>query len=150
MTDDIMRVGEPQPAGFWIRAVALVIDFVVALFVKLSLEFIAGRRYGAEVEQVWSFQTTIVLFTLLFTAVYTTLLHAWLGQTVGKSVVGVRVVAADGRALEGGPAFLRYLGYYASIATFGFGYVMAALRRDKRALHDLIAGSRVERVRRGA
>lgn len=147
MSDDIIRVGEPRPAGFWIRAVALVIDLVIAAFVKLSLDFIAGRRYGAEVEQAWSFQSTIVLFTLLFTAAYTTLLHSWLGQTVGKSVVGVRVVAVDGRMLEGGPAFLRYLGYYASIATFGFGYLMAALRRDKRALHDLIAGSRVERVR---
>jgi uncharacterized RDD family membrane protein YckC len=150
MTDDIIRVGEPRAAGFWIRAVALVIDLVIVAFVKLSLDLMVGRRFGAEVEQAWSFQTTIILFTLLFTAAYTTLLHTWLGQTVGKSVVGVRVVAADGRGLEGGPAFLRYLGYYASIATFGFGYAMAALRRDKRALHDLIAGSRVERVRRGA
>jgi uncharacterized RDD family membrane protein YckC len=150
MSDDITYVGEVRAAGFWIRAVALVIDLVIVGFVKLSLEFIAGRRYGAEVEQAWSFQTTIVLFTLLFTAAYTTLLHTWLGQTVGKSVVGVRVVAVDGRGLAGGPAFLRYLGYYVSLATFGFGYLMAALRRDKRALHDLIAGSRVERVRRGA
>src|SRR5207244_9479926 len=28
----------------------------------------------------------------------------------------------------------------------GLGYVMAGLRHDKRALHDLIAGTRVERV----
>jgi uncharacterized RDD family membrane protein YckC len=150
MTDDIIHVGAARPAGFWIRVAALVIDLVIIGFVKLSLEFIAGRRYGAGVEQAWSFQTTIVLFTLLFTAAYTTLLHSWLGQTVGKSVVGVRVVAVDGRGLESGPAFLRYLGYYVSTATFGFGYLMAALRADKRALHDLIAGSRVERVRRGA
>ena len=110
MSDDIIRVGEPRPAGFWIRAAALVIDLVIVAVVKLSLDFIAGRRYGADVEQAWSFQTTIVLFTLLFTAAYTTLLHTWLGQTVGKSVVGVRVVAVDGRTLDGGPAFLRYLG----------------------------------------
>ncbi|MEX2145469.1 MAG: RDD family protein [Candidatus Rokuibacteriota bacterium] len=147
MSDDIIRVGEPRAAGFWIRAVALVIDLVIVGFVKLSLEVFAGRRFGAEVEQAWSFQTTIVLFTLLFTAAYTTLLHTWLGQTIGKSVVGVRVVAVDGRGLDGGAALLRYLGYYVSTATFGFGYLMAALRRDKRALHDLVAGSRVEHVR---
>jgi len=35
-----------------------------------------------------------------------------------------------------------------SSATLGLGYVMAALRHDKRALHDLIAGTRVERVPR--
>jgi uncharacterized RDD family membrane protein YckC len=150
MHDDIIRVGAPRPAGFWIRGIALVIDLIIFGFVKLSLEFMAGRRYGADVGQAWSFQTTIFLFTLLFTAAYTTLLHTWLGQTVGKSVVGVRVVAVDGRTLDAGPAFLRYLGYYVSTATFGFGYLMAALRRDKRALHDLIAGSRVERLRPGA
>jgi len=32
------------------------------------------------------------------------------------------------------------------IKPFALGFVMAGLRRDKRALHDLIAGTRVERL----
>jgi uncharacterized RDD family membrane protein YckC len=28
----------------------------------------------------------------------------------------------------------------------GIGYLMAGLRTDKRALHDLLAGTRVERL----
>jgi uncharacterized RDD family membrane protein YckC len=56
-----------------------------------------------------------------------------------------RVVDVAGEPLRLGTSFLRYLGYWASTATLGFGYLMAALRRDKRALHDLIAGTRVER-----
>ena len=67
------------------------------------------------------------------------------GQTLGKAVVGIRVVGTDGALLTFGPAFLRYLASGLSVVPLGFGYLMAALRRDKRALHDLIAGSRVER-----
>jgi uncharacterized RDD family membrane protein YckC len=37
-----------------------------------------------------------------------------------------------------------------SSAIFGIGYLMVGLRSDKRALHDLIAGTRVERLSRGA
>ena len=86
------------------------------------------------------------MFTLLFTAAYTTTLHTLAGQTIGKSLVGVRVVASDGARLTVGPALLRYLACYISAATFGFGFLVAGLRRDKRALHDLIAGSRGERL----
>ena len=56
-------------------------------------------------------------------------------------------MAADGARLTVGPALLRYLAYYLSAATLGVGFLAAGLRRDKRALHDLIAGSRVERLR---
>jgi hypothetical protein len=73
-----------------------------------------------------------------------------LGQTIGKSLVGVRVVGTDGRLLTVGAALLRYVGYYLSFFTFMLGFIMAGLRRDKRALHDLLAGSRVERLPRAA
>ena len=45
-----------------------------------------------------------------------------------------------------GCAALRQLASLLSSAILGVGYLMAGLRRDKRALHDLIAGSRVERL----
>jgi uncharacterized RDD family membrane protein YckC len=135
----------PRPAGFWIRAVALAVDAVVFALVQASFVLLATRLGGPGAEADGS-HATAVLFTLLFTAVYTTVLHTVAGQTIGKSVVGVRVVGADGALLTAGPALLRYLACYISLIPFGFGFLVAALRRDKRALHDLIAGSRVERL----
>ena len=134
-----------RPAGFWIRAVALAIDAVVCTGVQASfggLARVLGRSTGAGPD---SAQSTAFLFTLIFAAAYWTVLHAVAGQTLGKSVVGVRVVGTDGALLTFGPSLLRYLASVLSLATCGFGFLMAALRRDKRALHDLIAGSRVER-----
>lgn len=135
-----------RPAGFWIRAVALVIDFVVFILVESSLGVAARRVWGAGVRDATTLQSMIFLFTLLFAALYVTLLHAATGQTIGKMLVGVRVVLVDGQRLPIGVALLRFFAYGFSCLPFGFGYVMAGLRRDRRALHDLVAGTRVERA----
>lgn len=136
----------PRPAGFWIRAVALAIDVVVFGLVQTSFAALARTLLGPPADSVGSPHPSVALFTLLFTAAYTSVLHVVAGQTIGKSVVGIRVVGVDGARLTAGPALLRYLAYYVSLAPFGLGFLMAALRLDKRALHDLIAGSRVERL----
>jgi uncharacterized RDD family membrane protein YckC len=130
-----------RPAGFWIRAVAALIDFAVFGLVYLSFRLIGARIVGPDVE---SFATFRAFFTLVFAGAYTTVLHALGGQTIGKLIVGVRVVVGDRELPPLGTAFLRHLAYFAS-AILGLGFAMAALRVDKRALHDLIAGTRVER-----
>jgi uncharacterized RDD family membrane protein YckC len=138
---------ETRPAGFWIRAVAALADFSVFFLVQVSFGYIAGRVIGPDVEESMAFVPVVWMFTVLFAGAYTTVLHGWVGgQTIGKMLVGIRVVNVDGSTVAVGAALLRFGGYFGSLVVFGLGYVMAALRRDKRALHDLIAGTRVERV----
>jgi uncharacterized RDD family membrane protein YckC len=141
------RVVATRPAGFWIRAVALVIDVVLYVVVHASLSLLARFLWGPGLDGRSSAEGEVGFFTLVFAIAYTTTLHTLTGQTIGKAVVGVRVVAAaDGALLTVGPALLRHLAYFVSAVPFGFGFVVAGLRADKRALHDLIAGSRVERM----
>ncbi len=134
-----------RPAGFWIRLGAALIDFAVFFLVQASYGYVAGRLYGLDPSEAWTLAPMLWLFTVLFTAAYTTILHAAFGQTIGKLAVGIRVVADDGEPPRFGAALLRYIGYYVSLATLGVGYLMAGLRSDKRALHDLLAGTRVVR-----
>jgi uncharacterized RDD family membrane protein YckC len=134
-----------RPAGFWIRAVAALIDFAVFGLVQLSFRLIGTKIVGPDAESVASFRPIATFFTFVFASAYTTVLHALGGQTIGKLIVGIRVVGGDGGVPPLGTAFLRHLGYFASGAFLALGFVMAALRADKRALHDLIAGTRVER-----
>lgn len=139
----------PRPAGFWIRLVAFGIDLLVVMAAQFLLGFIAARRWGMDVERSTTFQGAVVFFTLVFAVLYPTILHTLAGQTVGKLVMGARVVATDGELLPPGAAFLRALVHWGSLTfTLGFGHVLAGLRKDKRALHDLLAGSRVDRVPR--
>ena len=98
-----------RPAGFWIRALAALLDFVV-FAVVLSRSGSWAPGWGAELESDASFQPLVVFFTLVFAGAYTSVLHHLAGQTIGKMLVGVRVVAADGRAAavrHGAPALHR-------------------------------------------
>jgi len=146
MASIIAPVIGPRPAGFWIRAVAAAIDFVIFAVVKSSLGVLAARVLRLDVDGALGVRGTVAACTALFVVLYVVTLHAFEGQTLGKLIVRVRVVGADGEPPTFGASALRFIGYGFSLATFGFGYVMAGLRSDRRALHDLLAGTRVERV----
>lgn len=140
---------ETRPAGFWIRAAAALVDFSLFFLVQASFGYIASRAIGPDAADSVALVPLVWMFTVLFAGTYTTVLHGLVGgQTIGKMLVGIRLVEVDGAVVSVGAALLRFAGYFASLAGFGLGYVMAGLRRDKRALHDLIAGTRVEHVAR--
>ena len=65
------------------------------------------------------------------------------GRTFGMAIVGVRVVRADGRDLDRRHAMVRVLALPLSFLLFGLGFLLILLRRDRRALHDLIASTAV-------
>jgi uncharacterized RDD family membrane protein YckC len=138
-----------RPAGFWIRFVAFLLDAIVIMAAQLVLGLLAAVRWGADVDGVTRFSGGVAFFTLLFAVLYPAALHAIAGQTLGKLAVGVRVVGMDGALLPLGAALLRAaVSYLALVFTLGLGHVVGGLRKDKRALHDLLAGSRVERLPR--
>src|SRR5688572_10944568 len=98
---------EPAPAGFWIRLVAVVIDVVVVLFVQLLFSFVARYVWGVELLETTLFQGVVTLFTIVFSGVYSVVLHAHEGQTLGKVLVNVRVEQVGGRPLSKSTALLR-------------------------------------------
>jgi uncharacterized RDD family membrane protein YckC len=65
------------------------------------------------------------------------------GRTFGMAVAGIRVVRADGSDLDGRHAVIRVLVLPLSFLLFGLGLILIVLRRDRRALHDLIASTAV-------
>jgi uncharacterized RDD family membrane protein YckC len=134
---------EPSPAGFWIRVAASVIDYVVFLVVEFVLGVAAGLVWGREIVDLPLFKATVWVFMLVFGIAYLAVLHAIGGQTVGKLLVRVRVTALNGRTLTFGVALLRALAWLLSLLSLGLGFIVVGVRRDKRALHDLIAGTRV-------
>jgi uncharacterized RDD family membrane protein YckC len=65
------------------------------------------------------------------------------GRTVGMAALGVRVVRADGTALDPRRAAVRALAFPLSFIAFGLGFAGILVQREHRALHDLIAGTAV-------
>jgi uncharacterized RDD family membrane protein YckC len=133
-----------RPAGFWIRVVAVLIDGVV-LIVAQGILFGAGwMLWGSGLSAGMAVKGATQLFTSLIGAAYTIAFHWIWGQTLGKMALQIRVVSMDGGPLSFGQAVGRYFATFLSALILGIGFVMAGVRSDKRALHDLLAGTRVE------
>jgi uncharacterized RDD family membrane protein YckC len=135
-----------RPAGFWIRALAVFLDGLFLLAVGFAQGVLTRLLFGDAVEDSRVLRAANRTFEFIFGALYTVLFHWLWGQTFGKMAVRIRVVMVDGAGLTLGIAVLRYLGSILSALLFGIGYIMAGVRADKRALHDLIAHTRVERI----
>lgn len=89
---------------------------------------------------------------LVFSAdlLYTAGLWALRGRTPGKSILKLVIVRGGRQPGDGigwGPALLRCLVMAAGAIPLFAGWWSAALRKDRRAWHDLAAGTRVVRMR---
>jgi len=65
------------------------------------------------------------------------------GGTPGKLALGLRILTLEGNPLGYQRAFLRHCAEWITRLTFGIGFLMVALSPEKRALHDLMARTRV-------
>jgi uncharacterized RDD family membrane protein YckC len=87
-----------------------------------------------------------VILGIVLSAIYFIGFIGGCGQTPAKMLLAVRVVRRDGRPAGYGRAFLRWVGYGFGVLTLGLGFSIALLNRDRRALHDWLAGTRVVRA----
>ncbi len=149
-TPPAVHAPSAAPAGFWVRAVALLLDYGTVQAVRLSADAAARVLWGDVVDSSSVLAASVEAFRLLWAILYPVLFHWTWGQTFGKMALGIRVVSLSGEELPLGTACVRQLGFAVSVLSLGFGFVIAGLRSDKRALHDLLAGTRVERIPRAA
>ena len=140
------EVVDGPPAGFWIRFVASLIDSIVFWVVGFAVGLGTGLTRRAAVEEIFARVPGMAFFFLLLVSLYYIIFHRLWGQTIGKMLLRIRVVRVDGTPLSLGHSILRFVGYFVSYLTLSIGYLMAAFRADKRALHDLLAGTRVVRL----
>jgi uncharacterized RDD family membrane protein YckC len=130
-----------RPAGFWIRAGALLLDVACVMAAETAFGLLGWALLDERVAAAAS-----RAFRFLASPCYFIFLHWARGQTLGKMVFRIRVVDLTGGPLSFGQAVLRHVGSWLSAVILGIGYLVAALRADRRGLHDLIARTRVQHV----
>ena len=131
-------------AGFFRRFFAFTLDWIILSILADIVRF-AYRFGGGSQGDMISVDAAIVLSAILF-FLYFTLLTAESGQTLGKMVMGVRVVRTDGTNLSHTRAFVRSFGYILSSAIFWLGFLWALWDRRKQTWHDKIADTMVVRT----
>lgn len=131
-------------AGFTQRFFAFIIDhFLLGLVLIVPFSF--GSPLGGMDD--WHFQSFWGFHTLIRAAVamaYYVLCEtsSWQG-TIGKRVLGMRVVNESYQKLSMQEAILRYLSKYLSSFIFCLGYIWIIFDSKKQGWHDKIAGTYV-------
>ncbi|HKH54893.1 MAG TPA: RDD family protein, partial [Propionibacteriaceae bacterium] len=126
------------------RAVGAVLDAII-VFATFTLGFAAVNLLstvvlGISLDQDRTGIVATVAFAVWWFS-YSFVCLAVSGRTVGKGLIGIRVVGADGQSVAVRGAFVRTLTFPLSILFLGLGFVPLVVRRDHRALHDLLAGT---------
>lgn len=140
-----------QPAGFWIRLAAHIVDQIIlflvlqiVLFMKVGQEsawlFNPGPGWQT-IDLLWNMAVPLAIETIYFTVA----IGIW-ARTIGKALVRVKVVRADGSRVSAARALGRYVAYLLNWLTFGLSFLVIAFSREKRGLHDRIADTRVTRA----
>lgn len=147
--DDELVTGEAvaldlRPASFVLRATGAIIDFGATALVLLgAVLLLAGLVGGFSIEDSTTAAVVIALLVTTTIVVPTAVETLTTGKSLGKLVMGVRVVRDDGGAIGFRHAFIRALtGFLELFSTFGGLAAMTALlnSRSKR-LGDLLAGT---------
>ncbi len=145
-------------ASFWSRALGFITDiFMIGLPISLVIIVLFGYDQthtagGMDVllqnkEALENPPNPLVSLTqvLLFMLITVVLWHKG-GQTPGKKFARVRVVdAVTLKSASYGKLIVRFIGYFISLITLG-GFFVGLIRKDNRALHDLISGTCVIRA----
>jgi len=155
-------LSEVKYAGFWIRFFASFLDTLfLALPVAILIYFLSDGNWFSfsQYQQNMTYamsgnadkalanqpQTSIkweLLFEVSVLVVTMIFWKRWRGATPGKKFVHIKIVDAKTfKDIDNRQAITRSFGYIASTLAFLIGFIMVAFRKDKRGLHDLLAGT---------
>ncbi|HKA90079.1 MAG TPA: RDD family protein [Haliangiales bacterium] len=150
-------------AGFWRRALAALCDAAFVLPIALGAVWLAGRVAGLGLPGARrsGLDTWVDLalagdagvwgaagLALAIGVVYLLVFQATAARTLGMRILGLRIIDIYGGAPSVPRVLLRTLGYLASAATLALGFLWIGFDREKRGLHDWLAGTYVIKAAR--
>jgi uncharacterized RDD family membrane protein YckC len=137
-------------AGFTRRAVGFGIDFVLVSALRKPALYL-WQNY---VPHDWERHTLLDLFHVVSAIVlviyFSVALYIGNGQTIGKRIMGTRVISLTHSRMTLWQATERALGYGASFLEAGFGFLQYFINRNRQCVHDRIAETIVADVRASA
>jgi uncharacterized RDD family membrane protein YckC len=145
-------------AGLWRRLLATIIDLLLLSPALAFLGWIAIRVSGLSlplrlqigleslmelVLEGGGVMVSIGIISLIILALYEILFMTTMGATPGLRLLHLKVISPYGETPEWWRALLRCTGFLASLSLLGLGFLWIGFDREKRGLHDWIAGTYV-------
>ncbi len=133
-------------AGLNSRALAFFIDLVVIAIVSL-VAFAAAifLLQDTNLDSLGLNRVFMPIYMLLFflASAYFVILNGYGGKTIGKMIMGIRIISEEGSSIGFWQSFVRWIGYYISAAFLFLGFVWSIFDRNSQSWHDKIAGTYV-------
>lgn len=133
-------------AGFWNRFSARILDMIiVSIVISLISVLIYGDFYlFAGVNEFRLIDLLGILYGIILPVI-------WYGYTLGRRVAGNRIITVDGSRVGIKTMLKReVVAGIIYVLTLGIGFIISAFmigfRKDKRAIHDFIAGTCVTKA----
>jgi uncharacterized RDD family membrane protein YckC len=132
-TDAVTR--DTVCAGFFERAVAVIIDALILLIPNLILSLVRPGALG-------------IILSVALGLAYAVYFWTSSGATLGKAAMSLKVVSADGGALlTPGTAVFRYFAEWISAIPLGLGFLWVIWDPKHEAWHDKIVATKVIKVK---
>ena len=128
------------------RVGATLIDALILGGINASVLLLTGRLAQISVDSFReiSLLVPLVAFLMLLNCGYVVALTTFGGQTIGKMLLGIRVVLGTDKSADCRAVLIRTAVAILSFAPLGVGYLYVAIGRS-RALHDVVANTKVIR-----
>ena len=130
-------------ASFKRRAGAFYIDLLIAVLVFLPIVMYGAwllQRFGLvnkDVLLVFDYEHWYSIIPLV--VYFSVSIYYGNGKTIGKKLMGIRVVSVVHEKIGFWHSVERALGYGASFLEFGFGFLQYFIDPNRRTVHDRIA-----------
>jgi len=135
--------------GFWSRFIAALIDgIIVGIFyiIGLIIAFVLGIIIGGASDDAGGVVFLLSYgITMILAILYYPYMEASESQaTIGKQMLGMKVVDLDGNRITFMKAFIRSpIGKFLSGIILYLGFLIIGFHSRKQGLHDMIAGTYV-------
>ena len=154
------RSGQEIYAGFGVRLAAMLIDGVILAFVLGGVILLLGNRLlgsasammpdgSPSPEAISASLTEMGICSVIHFAFIAGFLASRWQATPGKRLMGIYVGDLEGARLTFAHALGRELAKVPSWMTLGVGFLIVLFTDQKKALHDVIANTRVFHGRMG-
>jgi uncharacterized RDD family membrane protein YckC len=142
----------PLPiAGRQFRVIAFILDCIVVASIAMLFFAVGGGqavlRYDDPPDSAIYLMAYISLAVIPFTPLFFAFLWAWRSQSLGMMAVGIIVTTSDGYRISYLRAFARSFLWLLSMIPLGAGMIPIFFDKERRGLHDRLAGTVVRELR---
>lgn len=143
LTPKIAPQYQAKTAGFWMRLWAFIIDSLIVTSVGGLLIFLVFTTTGLSLTRATIFAPALIAGAIVYYG-YFVIMTFFFGQTLGKMVLGLRVVTLSGKDLTFTDVLFReWIGRFMSNCFLHLPYLFIVILPENQALHDYFADTKV-------